>query len=150
MGPLPQNLRPNGQKGNTVNRGVSSWIQGAGILLAAGTLGWGCQAPGAEGEGPPRFVAVDIIVSVHNQTRQPRTIYLLATDGEHLLGRVDGEASSSFSLPGALADAPDSLRLEAREGRQATGIRSHRFHLSHGQQAVWTVSVAGAGTIATR
>lgn len=148
--PPTPNLRLGGPKGNTVKRPDDWRLKGAAIL-AAGALVWGaCEKPRPAAEGEPRLVAVDMILSVNNRTRQAKTIYLLAADGEHLLGRVESMGSSTFSLSGSVAETPDSIRLEAREGRAATGIQSHRFRIARGQQSIWTFVGSGAGAIATR
>jgi hypothetical protein len=108
----------------------------------------------ARGEPEPargsQSIVADVLISVANQTPREKHIFLQGSAIEHTLGVVPGNSSRSFSVPSAAGDSTSELRLEAREPRQAAGLRSSVFLLSSGKRVVWTLNEAGQGLLVNR
>lgn len=93
--------------------------------------------------------AVDVILTVRNESRQPAQVLLASDTARVVLGDLAGGASQSFSVPSALVGSPSMLRLEAiRDG--GTPVTSDDFRVRRGQKVVWSFASAGRGKLETR
>jgi len=115
------------------------------FLIAALTA---CEhaAPGAQ---RGQRSVVDVILTVHNESRHAAEVALASETARVVLGDLASGASRSFSIPSALAASPSKLRLEAVADGGAA-IRSEEFQVHRGQQILWSFAAAGPGSVITR
>ena len=114
------------------------------------TLLFACSNDRPRETHTPRSIVADVIVAVSNETAHDKHIVLEVGTVEHALGDVPSHSSRSFSLPSSAGDSTSELVLEARQGRDTTGLRSGIFHISSGQRVVWTLNGREHGALVAR
>jgi hypothetical protein len=100
-------------------------------------LATGCVADQRTEAPPPRSIRTDVVLTVENDESRPFVIYLRSDAWTDSLGQVQAHATRSFSVPSRAADSVSALRLEARERRNLSIVRSHPVTLRSGHQIVW-------------
>lgn len=119
-------------------------IEGCNLLLGIVLL-LACE-PQARADQRGQRYAVDVILTVNNQSRRAVQISLKSDALEQVLGNVASGASRPFSVPSALVGSLSMLRLEA-VGDGGMAVRSEGFGLRRGQKVVWTFVDTGHGTM---
>lgn len=114
-----------------------------GIIVVAS-----CQ-PDAPAAQRSERSAVDVILTVRNQSRRAVQVSLKSDLAGQMLGKVASGASQPFSVSSALVGSPTMLRLEAI-GDGGVAVRSEGFGLRRGQKVVWTFTDTGRGTVEKR
>src|SRR5215510_9961330 len=92
---------------------------------------------------------VDVILTVHNQSRRAIHVTLASDSLQQTLGDIPSTASRSFSVPSALVGSPSMLRFEA-VGDGGVPVRSDAFQVRRGEMVVWSFSGTGRGTLDRR
>ena len=110
---------------------------GIALLAAAFVLATSCIADERTDTAPSRSIRTDVVLTVENEEARPFVIYLRSDAWTDSLGQVQGHATRSFSVPSRAADSVSALRLEARERRDLSIVRSHPVTLRSGHQIVW-------------
>jgi hypothetical protein len=129
------NMKPRRDSGNNARRavpGVAAALLGATFAVVSG-----CAADKRAEAAPPRSILTDVVLTVENEETRPFVIYLRSDAWTDSLGQVPGNATRSFSVPSRAADSVSALRLEAREHRNLSIVRSHALTLASGHQVVW-------------
>ena len=129
-------MKPRRYSGNDLRRVVREFaleiVSVTTLLVAAG-----CAADQRADAAPPRSIRTDVVLTVENEEPRPLLIYLRSDAWADSLGQVQGQATRSFSVPSRAADSGSTLRLEARERRNLSIVRSHPVTLPSGHQVVW-------------
>jgi hypothetical protein len=115
---------------------VVRWLAPLGLALVLAT---GCVADQRTEAAAPRSIRTDVVLTVENEESRPFVIYLRSDSWADSLGPVQGHATRSFSVSSRAADSVSALRLEARERRNPSIVRSHPLALRSGHQIVWTL-----------
>jgi hypothetical protein len=117
------------------------------LLLGAIAL-TGCEPEAPAAQRSQRSV-VDVILTVHNESRQGAQVLLAADSMRVVLGDLASGASQSFSVPSSFVGSPSMLRLEAvGDGRPP--VRSNDFRVRRGEKVVWSFTEVGRGKLDSR
>jgi hypothetical protein len=128
-------MKPRRFSGNDRWRVVRWFAPFAGVFVLVA----GCVADQRTEEVAPRSIRTDVVLTVENEESRPFVIYLRSDSWADSLGQVPGHATRSFSVSSRAADSVSALRLEARERRNLSIVRSHPVTLRSGHQIVWTL-----------